>query len=856
MNNETKTSLILVDDNDETRAALRDFLKTRNYDVKDFPNGKETVYEIKTAQEKYDFAFVDHVLTSVDSLIEDPDALDGIETVKQIREHNSDIGIVVFSGNPQVDERDRFNAILAGADGYVYREGAVKTIDTINGFVRQIRELRELEKELTNIKEGKLPSLVVGLGVGISVVDRAYRIRYMNELQSKMTSTPERPAKVGGICWREYHWEAEEEDQIEPCEDCPVRRLFETGTMQVSLIKAIVAGREGSHVVIATPLFDSEGNIIAAVESVYETTEDEIIKDMLSEIAGMFNPNDMATHVVEMVAKMGYDRVRLYFVSADGQHLTAKAGYGMADVPGFIGIRLPRVEHALTELSFQQRRSIIRKLEPGEVDPNAEELAKKDVLQWLEVPLKVEDRFIGKLSIDNKYSRKDFTKEDRLNMDRHAELIARAIVRAVEHEEIVLRSQMLEGLRAIDDKINEGTNIFRDIVSAAIEILAANSVTVRVAQRAGLVLTNGKGTYFEVASQLLQLSNLNHPSAKTFTTGDSEIIHNAIKHRNFSVFIESFKDEGIKKQLKEVRSFGSFLISFGDEKIGTLSLQSTSHDFFTREKIELVECLARRLAFSVHIERQARATAWKGFSSRAAHRMGTRLADFAGALDLLPKSLASGNYQKTQKYLEQMETAAYGMEAIIDQFRVFVTPREINFGCLNINELIQELSDTIRRSKEKVKLQLKLQDDLPQINADKNALFDVFRELITNATNAQEKQMDVKEKAKIEIRTTCFFTVDEACREVQIEVANPSQGIPPENKGKIFEPFFTTRARGSGLGLAIAKEIIEEHGGGIEEVGEYGKEARFIIRLPIPNQKELKEQLENSLKEVHKNVKI
>jgi len=834
MDNEKNISLILVDDNDYTRQGLKDYLEMRNYYVKDFASGKDAVEEITKAPQNFDFAFIDHVLTSIES---DPDELDGIETVEQIREQSKEIGIVVFSGNPYIDKRDRFDAILAGSDGYVYREGAIKTVETINGFIRQMRELRELEKELANIKEGKLPALVGGLGVGIAVIDHAYRIRYMNELQSAMTSTLERPAKVGGICWREEHWGAE--NQIEPCENCPVKRVFKTGTVQRSVIKAVVAGKEGSHVVVASPLFDSEGNIIAAVESVYETTGDEIVKDMLAEIAGMFNPEDMAHYVVEMVARMGYDRVKLYFVSADHTHLTAKAGHGMDDAPGFIGLRLPRVEHELTELSFQQSKSIIRKLKPGEVDPHAKELAKEDVSQWMEVPLRVEDRFIGKLSIDNKYSRKDFTEDDRANMDRHAELIARAIVRAVEHEDITRRSEMLERLWAIDDKINEGTDIFEDVVDAAMEILGANSVTVRIAQRAGLVLKHGRGTYFEVANRVLPLGDPNHLFVRAFTRGEPEIIYNTLEHKHFRAFIENLEDEYVKKQLKELRSFGTFPISFGEDKIGTLSLQSTNHDFFTKETIELVECLAKRLAFSVHIEAQARAAAWKEFAARAAHRMGTRLADFAGALTFLPETLTSEERQDgTRELLEEMETAAYGMQAIIDQFKTFATPQEMHFEFINVNDLIQKLKDTIRRE-EKVELQLDLQNDLPQINADKNALFDMFRELVANAINAQEEQAFVEEKVKVAIRTACYSTTEATSRKVQIEFANPGQGIPPENKGKIFEPFFSTRARGSGLGLAITRGIIEEHGGSIEEIGEYGKETRFVVQLPVLNEKEV-----------------
>jgi signal transduction histidine kinase len=68
--------------------------------------------------------------------------------------------------------------------------------------------------------------------------------------------------------------------------------------------------------------------------------------------------------------------------------------------------------------------------------------------------------------------------------------------------------------------------------------------------------------------------------------------------------------------------------------------------------------------------------------------------------------------------------------------------------------------------------------------------------------------------------------------EVLITVSDTGMGIPEEKKEKIFEPFYSTRAQGLGLGLAIVKSIVQAHGGTIEEVGEYGRGAKFVIALP------------------------
>src|SRR6185295_4322290 len=60
---------------------------------------------------------------------------------------------------------------------------------------------------------------------------------------------------------------------------------------------------------------------------------------------------------------------------------------------------------------------------------------------------------------------------------------------------------------------------------------------------------------------------------------------------------------------------------------------------------------------------------------------------------------------------------------------------------------------------------------------------------------------------------------------VQLEVADTGQGIPPENIERIFEPLFTTKARGMGLGLAVSRALAVANGGDVKVRSEVGKGA-------------------------------
>jgi signal transduction histidine kinase len=61
-------------------------------------------------------------------------------------------------------------------------------------------------------------------------------------------------------------------------------------------------------------------------------------------------------------------------------------------------------------------------------------------------------------------------------------------------------------------------------------------------------------------------------------------------------------------------------------------------------------------------------------------------------------------------------------------------------------------------------------------------------------------------------------------------------GILQDTKPKIFDEGYTT-GKGSGYGLYLIKKMMEVYGWTIQETGEPGKGARFIITIPKANQK-------------------
>ena len=69
------------------------------------------------------------------------------------------------------------------------------------------------------------------------------------------------------------------------------------------------------------------------------------------------------------------------------------------------------------------------------------------------------------------------------------------------------------------------------------------------------------------------------------------------------------------------------------------------------------------------------------------------------------------------------------------------------------------------------------------------------------------------------------LTVRTQARDGRVEVIFEDQGagIPAEVYERIFEPLYSTKGFGVGLGLPVVKQIMEQHGGGIEVETEQGR---------------------------------
>ncbi len=130
-------------------------------------------------------------------------------------------------------------------------------------------------------------------------------------------------------------------------------------------------------------------------------------------------------------------------------------------------------------------------------------------------------------------------------------------------------------------------------------------------------------------------------------------------------------------------------------------------------------------------------------------------------------------------------------------------------------------------SQQGFELRIEIEDELPVLNADRDALEQAALNLLTNA-------MKYSGDARlIELR------LGREDGDVVLRVADHGLGIAAEEQSRIFEKFYRAPTRenqsipGAGLGLALVAQIARAHGGKVEVASAPGQGSTFTVRLPI-----------------------
>ena len=201
-----------------------------------------------------------------------------------------------------------------------------------------------------------------------------------------------------------------------------------------------------------------------------------------------------------------------------------------------------------------------------------------------------------------------------------------------------------------------------------------------------------------------------------------------------------------------------------------------------------------------------------------------------------------------------------------------------NWQTLNIHQILEQVLTLVMSQYSQVTLQRDYDLSLPEIEADKDQLIQVFLNLLNNACESMvehqqalsnnaaieaikdrnDKQIDNLQKQQdqklnsndkffkpvlfIQTRIAFQHTIggQQHKQVLQVTITDNGSGIDPKLIEQIFFPMVSSRATGTGLGLSIVQDIVSRHHGRIEvsstktpNNGKNSNQTSFTVYLPF-----------------------
>ncbi|MEW6141981.1 MAG: PAS domain S-box protein [Chloroflexota bacterium] len=142
-----------------------------------------------------------------------------------------------------------------------------------------------------------------------------------------------------------------------------------------------------------------------------------------------------------------------------------------------------------------------------------------------------------------------------------------------------------------------------------------------------------------------------------------------------------------------------------------------------------------------------------------------------------------------------------------------------------IDEVVRELS--AMAGDKSINVSEEIPDNLPEVEADRQRLKQVVRNLLHNAIKFSPNGSPVVVKAEV------------GPAELVVQIIDHGPGIAPRAMVHLFERFYraedslTRQTGGTGLGLYIVKQIVEAHGGRVWVDSKLGEGSTFSFTLPL-----------------------
>jgi len=220
-----------------------------------------------------------------------------------------------------------------------------------------------------------------------------------------------------------------------------------------------------------------------------------------------------------------------------------------------------------------------------------------------------------------------------------------------------------------------------------------------------------------------------------------------------------------------------------------------------------------------------------GFAASLAHEVKNPLSGIRGAAQLLETAVADEDKDLAQLIAKEVDRIC----ALLERMEAFSDRHPMPLERLNIHEVLDHVARLARAG---VASNLTLHEvydpSLPEIDGNRDALIQVFLNLIKNAAEAcgDDGVITLATTYDGHVRHTFGADREKVLLPLTVMVRDNGPGVPPAIRDHLFEPFVSGSETRSGLGLSLVAKMIDNHGGTVSVESEPGTTG-FRVSLPL-----------------------
>ena len=270
---------------------------------------------------------------------------------------------------------------------------------------------------------------------------------------------------------------------------------------------------------------------------------------------------------------------------------------------------------------------------------------------------------------------------------------------------------------------------------------------------------------------------------------------------------------------------------------GSFAALTAAHDRLALANRQLLDQVIRREAAESQLRQAQKMEALGQLTGGIAHDFNNMLGVIMGALDLVKRRIAKGDYA-IERFLDAATIASGRAATLTERLLAFARQQPLAPQPLDANKMIAAMSDLLHSTLgEHIQIETVTAAGLWTVLADSQQLENAILNIAINGRDA------MPDGGKLTIETGNTYLDQAYCAQnpevkpgqfALIAVTDTGIGMSADVAARVFDPFFTTKptGKGTGLGLSQVYGFVKQSSGHIKIYSEPGSGTTVKIYLP------------------------